>query len=56
MKQGTLEFSFLGIAFLALQVWWISMTLKNGQKSEFPEANLDPLVATKKRLENLLKK
>ncbi len=56
MKQGTFELAFLGMAFLALQVWWISMTIKNGRNEKVIDTNLDPLDATKKRLENLLKK
>ncbi len=56
MKQGTLELAFLGIAFFALQVWWISMTIKNGRKEEILESYLDPLTSIKKRLEQLLKK
>ena len=56
MRQGTLEFAVLGIAFLALQVWWIRMTIRNGRQEEVLETNLDPLATTKKRLENLLKK
>ena len=56
MKEGTLELACLGIAFLAFQVWWISMTIKNGRKARTLEANLDPLAATKQRLEDLLKK
>ncbi len=56
MKQGTLELAFLGIAFLALQAWWVSMTIKNEPKEKVSDSNLDQLAATKKRLENLFKK
>tara|TARA_B100000700_G_scaffold292318_1_gene352176 strand:- start:347 stop:517 length:171 start_codon:yes stop_codon:yes gene_type:complete len=56
MKPGTIEFSFLGIAFLALQFWWIKMTLNNGRKQKILSTNPDPLAKDKKRLENLLKK
>ena len=34
MKQGTLEFIFLGLAFLVLQFWWIRLTIKNGRTGE----------------------
>ena len=56
MKPGTIEFSFLGIAFVALQFWWISMTIHNDQKQKVIATKPDPLVQDKKRLENLLKK
>ena len=56
MKQGTIELAFLGISFFALQVWWISMTIKKGRNEEVLPSKLDQLAATKKRLENLLKK
>jgi len=56
MKQGTLELVSLAVAFLALQVWWISMTIKNGQNENDIQIEQDPLDQEKKRLENLLKK
>ena len=56
MKQGTLELTLFGIAFLVLQVWWVSMMIKNGQNEKEIDTNLDQLSVTKKRLENLLKK
>ena len=56
MKSGTIEFSFLGIAFVALQIWWIRMTINNGQKQKVIATNPDSLAKDKKRLENLLKK
>ena len=34
MKQGTLELAFLSVAFLALQVWWITMTIKNSHNEK----------------------
>tara|TARA_Y100001968_G_C18757174_1_gene436082 strand:- start:200 stop:370 length:171 start_codon:yes stop_codon:yes gene_type:complete len=55
MKQGFLELSLVGIAFLALQIWWINMTIRNGRNKKVIETNLDPLEATKKRLENILR-
>ena len=56
MKEGTLELFSLGIAFFVLQIWWISMTIKNGKNETMINGNQDPLAFTKKRLENLLKK
>ena len=34
MRQGTIELIILAIAFLALQVWWIKMTIKEGRTGE----------------------
>ena len=34
MRQGTIELILLAVAFLALQFWWIRMTIKNGRTGE----------------------
>ena len=56
MRQGSLELAFLGISFLALQAWWIGITIKNRQNKKLIDNNLDQLAVMKKRLEDLLKK
>ncbi len=56
MKQGTFELAFLGVAFLALQVYWIRIMVRNGQNQEGIDINRDPLAEEKKRLEKLLQK
>tara|TARA_Y100001968_G_scaffold311273_1_gene333157 strand:- start:97 stop:267 length:171 start_codon:yes stop_codon:yes gene_type:complete len=56
MTKGVIELSFLGIAFLALQVWWIRMTIKNGQNEKVLDINQDHLADEKNFLEELFKK
>ena len=57
MKEGTLELMLLGIVFLTLQVWWISLTIKNGKQNQNEiDIMKESLAAKKKSLENLLKK
>ncbi len=57
MKQGVLELVFLGISFLLLQVWWLSMTIKNGKRTQSEIDTKQYRLAAKKRLlENLFKK
>ena len=34
MKQGTIEIILLALLFLSIQLWWIRMTIKNGQTGE----------------------
>ena len=34
MKQGTIELIFLALIFLSIQVWWITMTIKNDRTGE----------------------
>ena len=34
MKQGTIELTFLCLIFIGLQIWWITMTIKNGRTGE----------------------
>ncbi len=56
MKQGSLELIFLGAAFLALQVWWIRMTIKNGQDKKSITVDEDSLARQKILLEELIKR
>ena len=56
MKQGTLELALFGVAFLALQFWWIRMTIKNENAESVIDINKDILTKQKKRLEKLLKR
>ena len=56
MRQGTMELVSVGIAFLALQIWWISMTLRNGDDKKLINSNKDRLAEQKARLEDLLNK
>ena len=57
MKQGTLELAFLGLSFMALQAWWIRMTIKNGASSKIDGyLQKEQLSKQKQRLEKLLNK
>ncbi len=56
MKQGTIELIFFGFIFLTLQVWWISLTIKNGQSSKMIVSSKDSLSEKKNQLEKLLRK
>ena len=62
MKQGTIELIILCFAFLALQFWWIRMTIKKGRTGEVDKwgrrsiSNKDnDIEITKKKLEKLFK-
>ncbi len=55
MKQGATELTILGLAFLSLQAWWVTMTIKTPRK-EVLLNNEDLLSEKKKRLERLIKK
>ncbi len=56
MRQGAVELICLGLTFLALQAWWLSMTIKNGQNRRMTSTNKDSLAEKRKKLENLIKK
>ena len=34
IRPGTIELILLAVVFLALQFWWIRMTIKNGRTGE----------------------
>ena len=62
MRQGTIELIILAIAFLALQFWWVKMTIKNGRTGEVDKwgqkifQNKDnELEKTKKDLEKIFR-
>ena len=56
MKHGTVEFALFGVAFLALQFWWVRMTIKNGSDESAMDTHKETLAKQKKRLEKLLKR
>ncbi len=49
---GYLALVTVGIVFLALQVWWISMTIRNG-RNERVLLNQDQNIDIKQRLEKI---
>ncbi len=62
MRQGTIELTLLAVAFLALQVWWIRITIKNGRTGEVDkwgqktiQKKDNELEKTKKDLEKLFR-
>ena len=62
MRQGTIELVILGFAFLGLQAWWISMTIKNGRTGEVDKwgqrstsTKEEEIERAKRRLENLFR-
>ena len=62
MRQGTIEIALLIIAFLMLQIWWITKTIKNGRTGEVDKwgklrkvNSADKLDEMKKELEKLFK-
>ena len=34
MKQGAVELIILALFIMALQIWWIAMTIRNGRTGE----------------------
>ena len=56
MKQGTFELLFFAVTFFLLQVWWISMVIRNGYTKENNDKNEGMLEKKKQQLENLFKK
>ncbi len=52
INGGHIALGFVGFLFLVLQVWWISLTLKNGRNERF-DVNLNQTNEIKKRLEKL---
>ena len=56
------ELIFLGSAFIALQFWWISLTIKNGRRGEVDKwgqrsvvKEEDQIEKTKRQLEKLFR-
>ena len=62
MRLATIDILLLAFAFLALQVWWISMTIKQGKRGEVDkwgkrvvDNSREEIERTKKRLEKLFR-
>ena len=55
MNGGYFALSVVVIVFLGLQVWWISMTIKNG-RNERVQINNNQFDEIKKRLEKIFDK
>tara|TARA_B100000700_G_C15044126_1_gene856963 strand:+ start:3289 stop:3489 length:201 start_codon:yes stop_codon:yes gene_type:complete len=64
IKPGTIPFATLAFFFAGLQIWWITLTIKNGRSPEKIISNLkgeksqenDLLKNQRERLEKLLEK
>ena len=52
INGGYVALTVVGLVFLALQVWWISMTIRNG-RNERVLTNQDQTDEIKKRLEKI---
>ena len=52
---GYVELAVFGLVFLGLQVWWISMTIRNG-RNERVVINQNQTDEIKKRLEKIFSK
>ncbi len=55
INGGYVALVVVGLVFFALQVWWISMTIRNG-RNERVLINQNQTDETKKRLEKLFSK
>ena len=62
VRVGTFEIILLVLAFVGLQIWWISMTIKKGDRSEIDKwgrkikpTKEDELMKVKKKLEEIFK-
>ena len=55
MNSGYVALSFVGLIFIGLQVWWISMIIRNG-RNENVLINQDQTDEIKKRLEKIFSK
>ncbi len=55
MNGGYVALVVIGVAFLSLQVWWISMTIRNG-RNERVLINQNRTDEIKKRLEKIFSK
>ena len=55
INGGYVALTVVGIVFLSLQVWWISMTIRNG-RNERVLINQDQTDEIKKRLEKIFLK
>ena len=55
INSGYVALIFVGIVFFCLQVWWISMTIRNGQ-NERVLLNQNQMDEIKKRLEKIFAK
>ena len=55
INGGYVALAVVGIVFLSLQVWWISMTIRNG-KNERVLINQNQTDEIKKRLEKIFSK
>ena len=55
INVGYVELVVVGLVFFALQVWWISMTIRNG-RNERVLINQNQTDEIKKRLEKIFSK
>ena len=55
LNGGYVALAVVGVVFAALQVWWISMTIRNGM-NERVLINQDQTEEIKKRLEKIFSK
>jgi len=55
INGGYLALAIVGIFFLAIQFWWISMTIRNGRNERFL-LNQNQTEEIKKRLEKIFSK
>ena len=55
MNGGYVALAVVGVVFLGLQVWWISMTIRNG-RNERVLINQNQTEEIKKRLEKIFSK
>ena len=55
MNGGYVALAVVGIVFFGLQVWWISMTIRNG-RNERVLTNQNQTDEIKKRLEKIFSK
>ncbi len=56
MNLGNLDLILVVLALLGLQVWWIGMTIRNGQNEKPLRSSKDSLKEQKQQLENLYRK
>ena len=52
---GYVALAVVGVLFAVLQIWWISLTIRNG-RNEPVFVNQDPTEDIKKRLEKIFSK
>ena len=55
LNGGFVALAIVGLIFISLQVWWISMTIKNGTNDRLL-MNTNQIDHIKKRLEKIFRK